>query len=134
MTGYEPDRKVYHLKFEDMPGLEVAASSLSTGELLELDELAGEKTAAGARKLLGLFAGHLLSWNVTEKGNPVPATYEGLLTLDPAFVKAVTDGWTDAFTAVPAPLRNASSGGATTRNSLEASAPSIPMTPASPAS
>jgi hypothetical protein len=133
--GYEAEAKVLVLTFEDHPGLEVTARSPSTGGLLDLQEAAEEAASVdGLRKLFRMFAGYLADWNVTRDGEPVPASYEGLLSLDPGFVRAVTDGFIGAVTGIPGPLRLASSGGGSTPSSPDSLEASIPVTRVSPAS
>lgn len=113
MAGFELAPKIYKLKFEDYPGLEVSAREPSTGKLLELQELGDEaSTVTDVRKLFREFAEFLVSWNVTRDGEPVPADYDGLLSMGAGFVRKLTDGFIDAVTGVAPNLGKGLSSGA----------------------
>lgn len=125
--AYELEDKILKLRFEDYEGLEVTARAPSLGELLELQDLAGNRgTAAGIRELFKAFAGYLDGWNLTRGGKPVPATFEGLLGLDPEFVEKISTGFMRAVTGAEVPTIPGS--GATPSREMEAS---IPMTASS---
>lgn len=89
----EDHEKLYKLLFEDMPGLEVFAREPSVGQLMEMNELgdmdAKTLDAAKMRGLFRTFAGLLDSWNVTRKGEPVPADYGGIATMSPGLVMRI---------------------------------------------
>lgn len=58
------------------------------------------------------FAEHaLVDWNIEAKGEPVPATLDGLNTLPIAFRKRLIRAYTAAVYDVPGPLVTRSSGG-----------------------
>jgi hypothetical protein len=125
--GYKPKRTVYKLDFSETEyaGLEVAVRAGSIDDLLGLQELAdqGALTAEEARQMFAGFAALLVSWNVEDDGDqPVPATYEGVASQEPDFIKAVVTAFFTNVAAAPPPLPGASNGGA---NPVEAS---IPMT------
>ena len=129
--GYEPDETLYHLVFEDRPALEVMCREPSVGQLLTLTEMGAldQKTISPARlrDLFALFAGLLDSWNVTRKGEPVPATYEGVVSQSPGFVMEVIGALSKAVAGVdPTSPPGSNAGGP--------SEASIPMTPLSPGS
>ena len=77
------------------------------------------------------FAALLVSWNVEDDdGAPVPATLEGVLTQEPAFVQSVIRMWVENITQAPPPLPGGSrSGGTSAAEStlgLAASSRSLP--------
>lgn len=132
--GFKREPKLYRLKFEDpsMAGLEVDAKSLSTGAFLEVaglaDAVKGDSLdAAAARKLFEVFAGALVSWNLEdEHDQPVPATYEGVVSQDMDFVLEIIMAWIGAMSSVDTPLPGALNSGGT---SPEASLPMEPLSP-----
>ncbi len=86
----EDEEKRYKLRFEDMPGLEVLAREPTMEQLFDMNSM-GEVTAKTLdaekmRAVFRVFAGLLVEWNVTRKGEPVPATYEGIMTASPTFI------------------------------------------------
>lgn len=122
--GYVPKRKVYTLIFEDpeMNGLEVRIRGLTTGQFMDVAAKKEEAEQGGdPAELFQMMVDQLVSWNIEEEdGTPVPATLEGLKTLDMPFTMAIVNAWTDAVAGVPAPLEQSSPAGAP---SLEASIP-----------
>lgn len=133
--GYTPKRHVYVLEFDDpdLDGLEVRAVSADLGTFLELTALAeiGDNPSAAdigkIGQLLVGFAKVLREWNVTDDaGRDVPATAEGLKSLEFGFVFGIIAAWIKATAGVAAPLANASSGGG---QSAELS--TLPMEPLS---
>jgi hypothetical protein len=134
-VGYRRQPTVYKLIFQEYPGLEVTARSVSVEELLKITRVAAQMTAKPDDKqvaeLFGWFAKRLVSWNLEdEDGKPVPATLDGLLGEEMGFVLKIIQAWVRAITGVSPPLPNGSSHGPAARNPLEES---IPMT-ASPGS
>jgi hypothetical protein len=108
-VGYRVKRKVYKLVFadEEMAGLEVVARSMTTGQLIELN---GKDSGHGAQS--DAFASALVSWNLEdEDGAPVPATLEGIRSLEVDFTLKIMNAWLDAVNGVSAPLDPSSSGG-----------------------
>lgn len=129
MAGYEFDETVYRLTFEKRPGLKVAIFEPVTDDLLTLQELQdGDGSGEDGRKMFRILAGYLESWNVERKGEPVPATYEGLLSLPLSFQKELIDAWLNAVTGVEPPLSSASgSGGSSPEASLQLASASAPL-------
>lgn len=129
--GYEPDETLYRLVFEDRAGLTVTCREPSVGQLLTLTEMGAldQKSISPAklRELFALFAGLLDEWNVTRKGKPVPATYEGVVSLSPGFVMEIIAALSKAVAGVDPTSPAASNAGAPSEASL-------PMTPLSPGS
>jgi hypothetical protein len=134
--GFTPPRKVYVLDFADteLDGLEVRAKSAplgmmlqlgasadsfngvpDVGEMAELDEARQLALVKGSmtqlRAIVDMYAGVLVGWNLTDDdGQPVPATADGLLTLDPPHLMMIIRAWQQAVAAVPpasAPTSNA---------------------------
>ena len=118
MAGYKPKRTVYKLDFSatEYAGLEVAVRAGSIGDILGLQELAsaGEMTAEEARQLFAGFAALLVSWNVEDDDDkPVPATYEGVASQEPDFVKVIVTAFFANVAGAPPPLPGASDSGTT---------------------
>lgn len=132
--GYVEQDDIYRLVFEDRPGLEVRATSLSMKDLLALISLSdltnrriAPEDAPRVEKLFALFATALVSWNVERKdGTPVAASLAGLLSQKQPFVMAIIKAWSEAVAGVAAPLPQTSSGGG---QSLEASMSMEPLSP-----
>jgi hypothetical protein len=136
-VGFTPPRRIYVLDFADteLEGLEVRARSMSVGALLDtgegLDAIANMPDLAELEKLpqaeqarravplmrrstalYEVFAEHLVSWNYEdEHGQPVPATLDGLRTLDQAHAQAIIGAWRRAVSAVPPDSAPTSNGG-----------------------
>lgn len=138
----------------ELDGLEVRCRSvpigamLAMGDMLEaatqsldVDAPADETPAArqiretraateqvrSMRPLLEAYASVLVSWNLElTPGVPTPATFDGLVQLDPAQVMRVITAWQRAVSDVPAPLPGPSSSGS------PSPALSLPMEPLSP--
>lgn len=120
MTGYEVPDDTYRLVFTDPEheGIVVRARKMSLGERthvwfdLALEPTDDAKTfRAKQQELHELFVDHLLEWNLTRKGQPIPQTYEGLMSLDGDFVGLLVGTWQAGRAAVPAPLDSDSSSG-----------------------
>jgi hypothetical protein len=118
-VGFERTAKSFRLQFSDgkYDGLEVVMRSLSTGRFLEVTELAVTvqqenlaKAAGEVRKLFEAASESLASWNLTDGGEPVPATLAGLLAQDFDFVLDVVLAWLDAIASVAPPLPQRSNG------------------------
>lgn len=123
--GYErkEKRKTFKLKFTDpeMDGLEVRAGTTSMEGLLKIASLQdefkpGQKqfSVDDLKKVMPVFeffAGALIDWNLTEDGEPVPCTVEGLLSQDPEFIMQVVSAWAEAVGGASAPLGPPSQGG-----------------------
>jgi hypothetical protein len=129
MAGYRRQPKTYVLKFEDYPGLEIAARSVSIEELLIILELADTMTASPGKKqveeLFGWFAKRLIGWNLEdEDGKPVPATLKGLLGEDFDFGMAVVMAWVQAIS----PGKSTTSSNGTVPVGPDPLEASIPMT------
>lgn len=127
--GYRIKPKGYKLVFadSDKAGFEVTARSINTGQFLEFQAARATKDAGGegaqgaTRQMLQMFADAIITWNAEdEDGQPIPATLEGLCTLDLDFNMDVINAWMDAINGVSSPLPGTSTDGST---SVEASIP-----------
>ncbi len=132
MAGFEPPSSGQKLDFSDTAyaGLEVTMDAISLGDLLDIQDLADTATGAAAREMVARFAKALESWNVTRKGEPVPPTLEGALSLDAVFVGEIVRAWTRGVAEAPPPLPGGSpSGGSSAEAStlgLDAASRSLP--------
>jgi hypothetical protein len=130
MTGYEPPRALHNLDFSETrhAGLEVKMGDPSIDQLLAMQELAEQASGSAerSREMFRQFASFLVSWNVTQGGEPVPATYEGVVTQDPAFIGQIITAWHNGVTAAPPPLPVGSTPGGLPP---EASLPTEAMSP-----
>lgn len=131
--GFEPQETLYKLTWEDpaMAGLEVTVREPSIDQLLSMDSVGADGgKGMDADKIRGafrVFSDLLESWNVERKGEPVPATYEGVISQNAGFISKIISAMGREF-AKPDPTSvPGSSGGGTSQ-------PSIPMLPASPGS
>lgn len=105
--SYKRKRKIYNLDFTgtEYEGLEVKVRGLTTGEYLEIVSLSapsteGDKETEG---MLRMFATHLVHWNLVDEvtGEPVPTTYEGVISNDFVMNMYVINAWTQALASVP---------------------------------
>jgi hypothetical protein len=108
-------RRTYRLQFADetYAGMEVDVTSPSLDEYFRLLETRSTRDMESFRQLLATMAEHLVRWNLEdETGEPVPATEDGLLSVDLDIITAVLDAWTDVLSGASGPLgRKSSSGG-----------------------
>lgn len=113
--GFEVPAKTYRLVFEDedYAGAEVRCRSTSIGRLNEI---------ASSTEAMRLFGDEILiDWNLTENGEPVPATGEGMVRVPVEFGRAILNAWTQALVGISGPLGGPSSNGA------GSAVPEIPM-------
>jgi len=120
--GYRRQR-AYRLRFEDpdLAGLEVTARSLSIEGFMKVAGLAELAQGGGADRLdvgqmqemLRAFASCLVGWNIEDlpTGDPVPATYEGVISQDLDFVMQIVMAWSKVIASVPPPLPDGSPAG-----------------------
>jgi hypothetical protein len=131
--GYTPQRTTYLLDFGDRyGGLEVKVRAGTLGQLLELQGLGSgeDSTPEQNRELLERFAALLVRWNITnEDDSPVPATLDGLLSLEPGLAMDIVQAGAQALGGVAPPLPDASDGGGP---SAVASLPTVPLSPDPP--
>lgn len=148
MSGFELEEDEYHLFFEDpkFDGLEVVMSPpASIEESLAIDKarrardraVEPEDTEKALQRLADKFGEHMISWNLTKKGIPVPCDAKGLMSSDFRIMLAIEKAYIDAVNGVPAPLAASSTdtGSSSNSGSPSPTAPeglSIPMEPLSP--
>jgi len=135
--GYEAPGTGNQLDFTGTAheGLEVTIDSVPTGLLLDIMESyeaiaamtsSGKLDIAAAKpviaSLLDNFGDVLESWNVTKRGVPVPATPEGLRTLDFSFVMAIIGAWITGTAEPPEELGKGSPSGSPSPGDLTAMA------------
>jgi hypothetical protein len=107
------NRKTIVLRFEDddFAGVEIRAYPTSMGRALELvDEAGAARRGAGlteVSRLIDEFAQALQSWNLDN----VPATREGLLSLDIPDVMTILLTWFDSMIAITGDLGKGSTSG-----------------------
>lgn len=130
--GYRREPTIYHLTFEEHPGLEVFARSVSIEEYLSIAKLADQMTTKPGeeqiKELFTWFAKRLVKWNVEdEDGKPVPPTVKSLMGEELGFAMKLVMAWVNKVVGVSAPLPTASVAGASSPDPMEAM---IPMTAA----
>lgn len=118
--GYRRQAKQLRLTFDgtELDGLEVLAHSVPVGTIFDIVELAAkadEMDAEGVRymgELFGVFADALVEWNMEEEdGTPIPATLEGIRSLDIGEALALIKAWMQAAAGVSGPLDPGSTDG-----------------------
>jgi|1185.fasta_scaffold148687_2 hypothetical protein len=124
--GYRARGKLYRLKFEDKPELDVRTAGVSLKQMFEVADQA-DRARAGAglaeiTDLVELFGSRLRFWNVIDEDDKdIPANAEGFWSLDSDDALAILLAWYEAMTGqVPDGLGKDSISGAP---SLEASIP-----------
>ena len=116
--GFEAKRRIAVLQFEgeDYEGCEVRCLfDISLGDLLYFDKL-GVDPAKNEEAMRRFGDSFLESWNYEIKGEPVPATGEGILRVPAPFALLLLNKWREAMAeiaGVPDPLGDQSKNGAT---------------------
>jgi len=144
-VGFVVQRRRFKLRFQDgsaLDGATVRMKSVDLGVYMEMmrlaqvgmvlkdaDDLSVAELLTALPEIARLFdvvAGALVDWDLVEEdGSPIPATYEGVCSLEPPMVYALVEAWMEAIGGVEAPLRNGS------RSGEPAPAVSLPMEPLS---
>lgn len=114
--GYTVKRNTIRLVFEDHPtmeGAEVVCRSINLEKYFVIARL----QIAGADEIEALiteFATDVLQeWNLKEEdGTEIPATKEGLMSLEPQMALDIIKAWVEGLVNVRAPLGESSSSGA----------------------
>lgn len=104
-VGYEV-RRTIRLEFEDPEGGESAIIRLTTATIGEVEEIDRGEVESVSK----LLADHLVDWNLTLDGAPLPADAAGVRGLDFAFQRQILNAWTKAATSAH-PLVLKSDGG-----------------------
>lgn len=121
--GYKRKIKTFTLVFDgtEYEGLEIEAKSLPMGDFLDVSKRfqSDKQNEGDVEAILDTFASSVISWNLEDESDePVPATLDGLKTLDLEFVFAVIAAWLQGISGTTAELgKDSPSGG----SSLEAS-------------
>jgi hypothetical protein len=113
--AYVPQRTTYKLVFEDpeYDGLEVSAYAGSIGQYMEIAKLAdldltppfSEDVLEPIYALFEAFASVLVKWNIEQpKGKKVPATVQGLKSLEITLAMAIIHAWMNAVVGTAVPL------------------------------
>jgi hypothetical protein len=132
--GFRRQRKRYRLRFEgtSLDGLVVVMESVQIATMLQIAEmasLADELTPEGLQSLgvmFELLAEALIEWNLEEEdGTPVPATIDGVKSLDLGDAMLLIKEWMGAIGGVDRPLDQGSTGGG------PSAVASLPMEPLS---
>lgn len=124
--GFKVPKRTIPLNFKgtELEGLEVNIKPLPLGEYLEyqkgfrrLVESGDEVTPEDekfAEDTLRRFAQVIDSWDLEdENGNPIPATHDGIMSLDPDFVFAMLNSFVMAIEGVGPELGKESNSGET---------------------
>lgn len=139
--GFRPEAKRFRLRFDEdheFHGLEIVTRSVPIGTILDVMRAAGSgagrspspEDVESIRGLFENFGGALIEWDLEhpDTGEPVPATPEGVATLDFDLVTRLAMEWVQAVLGASAPLGGASSSG---RPAAAFPVSSIPMEPRS---
>jgi len=120
-VGFTPPSTVYTLDFpegDELHGLTVTAKSVSVGTFLRLARLqdtaggSGVEAIAAVDGLFDAFGKSLREWDLQDDdGQPVPATADGLRTLELRHAMSVIAAWMGGMAQVPAPLAETSPAG-----------------------
>jgi len=140
-VGYRPQPKRFRLTFEpdhEFHGLEIVTKSVPIGTLLAILRVAGKggtgrpgvddvEAVAG---MFDEFGNALIEWTMEhpDTGEPVPASADGLRSLDTDLVTRLAMEWVQAVLGAAAPLGAGSSSG---RPAAAFPVSSIPMAPRS---
>lgn len=121
--GFRPEVTIYNIDFKDssLEGLEMRASACTVGEYNKMLKAAvsdtgiTEQTIEDNEWILNLFVDYLVSWNLDHPitGEPVPATLEGLVSLERPVVAQIIAAWQVALVTIPKPSKPSSSSGET---------------------
>lgn len=119
MGKYKAQGKIYGLRFEDIPELEVGVAAVSLGKLFDVADQA-DRARAGAglaevMELVELFASRLRTWNlIDEDDQDIPPTVDGFLSVDADDALLILVSWYEAMTGrIEERLGKASTSGAT---------------------
>jgi hypothetical protein len=129
--GYKRNPKIYKLTWDadtDYPGLEVQVRTLTMGQVLTMRAGKNDDDGKdGVQASVELLAERIVAWNLEdETGQPVPTTMDAILEEDDDLILDIINRWTDAVSAVRAPLQQSSPSG---EPSLVASVPMEALSP-----
>jgi len=142
LSRYQRKRKLYQLRFEDHPGLEITMRGLSIDGFMALARSAAKMQGLDISALKGpeleqamddidslftRFAASLKAWNLDDEyGRPVEAGLDGVRGQELDFILEITIAWMDAIASVDPTLPQPANGHGTFPEE------SIPMEPLSP--
>lgn len=117
--GFRPESTIYKLSFSGTPldGLTVRAGCCSVGEFNEMlrlsDTTKAREVADNNERITDLFVKYLVEWDLEHPvtGEPVPATAEGIGTIESRLLGQIISAWQIAMVTVPDPLKNGSLAG-----------------------
>ncbi len=100
--------KTYTLAWEEgeLQGLEIVTRSMSVGRYLDMIAItrADDENVDMIGELISQLSRVLVSWNLEdEDGVPVPATREGLLSVDMELMGEITSAWQKAMSGANVP-------------------------------
>lgn len=133
--GYKRQRKTLSLKFEDEPGLEILARSVSVRRFLrvlaQVDDMQSAPTQESIEEVFSVFAEHVISWTlVDDDDEPVPVGVDALLDDDFDWSVKLVMAWVGAITgAMKLPPLEMAKPEDDEADPVESS---IPMSPATP--
>lgn len=125
--AFEVPRRTIRLVFEDedMGGAEVLCRSVSLGEFLSYSDLESLTTFDELRETFHRLGDEVIdSWNLTQEGEELPATGDGLLRLDTHIARLIYRAWLQGMAGVSGPLEQPSQSGDL---SLAASMPAVTL-------
>ena len=113
--GFTVPRRQGHLVFSedaDYEGAEVMVNlDSSMGLLFEINDLEDRDGDSGVKRAIEAFAEHVLvSWNLEDEGEAIPATPQGMGGLPLRFGLACINAWTEAVATPASPLDQSSNG------------------------
>ena len=118
--GFVVKRTIFDLVFTDpdLNGIRVSAGSIDTGTFLDLTSMMSggitQEDINAVRKMFTQFAAVLESWNLEEEdGSEIPATVEGLYSLEFPFTIRLIKAWLNTVGSIPDPLERKSISGVT---------------------
>jgi hypothetical protein len=117
-VGYCRD-KTYRLVFDgEFEGLSVRLNTIPIGAyqrivyLLDYQPLDHDDAVKADIETQRIFCDALIEWNLeNKKGEPVPATLDGLRSHDKELIEAMMRAWISAMVDIPAPLPGPSENG-----------------------
>ena len=124
--GYQG--RVFKIAFEDSPGLEVVAKSVSLRKILELAESAaalsaGVATSEQIQEVVATFVARVRSWTLADEDDePLPVTMDALMEWDGAEAIRMAVTWMERAASIAVPLTSGS-GAEKPSRSLEDSIP-----------
>lgn len=118
---FEVPRTIYNLEWDDeaYAGLVVRVRAMTVREALDgYDTLWAidnsqdlNERRERVRQQHEMFMSHVVEWNLCENGEPIPATVEGLQSMEGTFVGSMISAWLRNSVGVSRPLDDSSTDG-----------------------